>query len=443
MEANFFMAVTLGFITAVAVSIGKWWFKRWFNPLSIYSALWGFCLVNYELRLIQYYPISTIAWVYIAIAWVSLYLGAGTVLLLAKPRESSTARSFGVDVNCLKKVILTLSAIGSLGLISQLLAISHEFGNPVIALITNAGEIYGARISNELYGLNYAGAFSFAACTLAGIYTAKLARLTLVAAIPLVLVTLQLVAVMGRTGLGVAAVLFSVSFLYTPRPVRFSIPGWQRMIGAMLAAALAGGFILVSSIRRLDVNFVGITPGIEKVSEYLPFFPSLYSNFSATPVAFSLYLASPEQGKTGFWGMYTFAPAFRLISRLGFLCSVPAHEENYYTPVPMNTGTYLKNVHSDFGAAGILVFPYLLGASVTLLLIRVSSVPRLLGLTLLANLFVLVVFTFAFNFMLLGDWYIGLVVSALGAIVVDKRMSRADPTGLRKGLRYRSLLLSQ
>jgi hypothetical protein len=122
---------------------------------------------------------------------------------------------------------------------------------------------------------------------------------------------------------------------------------------------------------------------------------------------------------------------------------VPAHEENYYTPVPMNTGTYLKNVHSDFGAAGILVFPYLLGASVTLLLIRVSSVPRLLGLTLLANLFVLVVFTFAFNFMLLGDWYIGLVVSALGAIVVDKRMSRADPTGLRKGLRYRSLLLSQ
>ena len=37
MEANWFMAVTLGFITAVAARIGKSWFKRWFNPLSIYS----------------------------------------------------------------------------------------------------------------------------------------------------------------------------------------------------------------------------------------------------------------------------------------------------------------------------------------------------------------------------------------------------------------------
>jgi oligosaccharide repeat unit polymerase len=235
---------------------------------------------------------------------------------------------------------------------------------------------------------------------------------------PVVLVVLQLFSVMGRTGLGVAAVLFAVSFVYTPKPVRFAIPMWQRLVAGSVAMMLIGTFVAVSAIRHLNVEFAGITPKLEEISEYVPFFPSVYSNFSATPVAFSLYLATPEQQKEGFWGMYTFAPIFRFLSRLGFPCAVPAHEENYYTPVPMNTSTYLKNVYSDFGPAGIATFPFVLGACLALLITRASGT---LGLALLANLFVLAVFAFAFNFMLLGDWYIGLGGSVLGALIADMR----------------------
>ena len=191
MGTNWLMIVILVCLTALAVFVGKSWLGRLFNPLSVYSGLWGLCLINYELRLIQYYEISATAWLYIALAWCSLYLGTGLVLLIGARKKTSSPLP-KTNLKVLKVVIVGLSAVGSLGLISQLLAISREFGNPFVALITNPGDIYGARAANELPALSYAGAFTFAACTLAGIYTAKVGRFTLVGTAPIVLVVFQL-----------------------------------------------------------------------------------------------------------------------------------------------------------------------------------------------------------------------------------------------------------
>lgn len=117
--------------------------------------------------------------------------------------------------------------------------------------------------------------------------------------------------------------------------------------------------------------------------------------------------------------MYTFAPIFRLLSRLGFPTSVPPYEENYWTPFPVNTSTYLKNLHSDFGPSGILFCPFILGAAVASLILQTRRRPRLLGLVLLANIYVLIIFSFSYNFMLSGDWYIASLASVLAAIAVE------------------------
>ncbi len=414
------MAVMLAVITTASVTVGKCWFRHWFNPLSIYSALWGLCLFNYELRLIQYETISRLAWAYILIAWVNLFIGAGVVVLLAPTAHSLESVKFRVCMKRLRNIIVMLTLIGIAGLLSQLLAIQHQFGNPLVALIANASEVYGARTANELSGLSYAGAISFAACALAGVYTARLGRFSLVAAAPLSIMALQMVSVMGRTGLGMAAVLFVSSLVYTPRNVKFTIPRWQKACGCAVAIVLIGSFILVSSIRHLNVNFPGITPSMENVSEVVPFFPSIYSNFSATPVAFSLYLDSPQEKTSTAWGTYTFAPVLRLLSRLGFRTTVPPYEENYYTPVPMNTSTYLKNIHSDFGVSGIVIFPLILGLAAALLIVQSQQSPSIIGIILLANLFVIIVFAFAFDFMLLGDWYISTAVGLASAALARR-----------------------
>src|SRR5690242_1371203 len=89
MEANWWMIFVLVLLTSIAVWVGRAWFHRWFNPLSLYSAVWGFCLCNYELRLIQYENISTWAWTCIFIAWLGFYLGAAVVILLSNRRSLS------------------------------------------------------------------------------------------------------------------------------------------------------------------------------------------------------------------------------------------------------------------------------------------------------------------------------------------------------------------
>jgi oligosaccharide repeat unit polymerase len=427
MEANWPILVLLVLLTSIAVYIGRVWFKQWLNPLSVYSALWGFCLCNYELQLIQYYPISATAWIYMMAAWVSLYLGAAAVLFTGPRVRRPVATRLAVDLNRLRKGILVLSIVGTAGVLGQLFDVMRNFGGGIGTIFLNANDIYVARISNQLSGLPYAGAFSLAACVLAGIHVGKSGKFTFATFLPIVLVALQLLFLMGRGALGIAAVLFSVSALHTPRDPGVRAPRWQLIGGiVLLATILCGVFALVSAIRGLGVDYPGNTAAMDRISEYIPVAPSIYSNFSATPVAFSMYLSSPQEDRHGFWGMYTFAPVFRLFSKLGFPTGVPPYEEDYWTPIPMNTGTYLKNVHSDFGPAGILIFPFSLGAVSAFLVSRIRSRCQLLDVVVLSNICVIIVFSFAFNFMLLGEWYIAAVASVLTAMVVGwKRRGNA------------------
>jgi oligosaccharide repeat unit polymerase len=164
-----------------------------------------------------------------------------------------------------------------------------------------------------------------------------------------------------------------------------------------------------------------MTPAINRISEYVPVFPSLYSNLAAAPVAFSQYLDTPAERKSNLWGQYTFKPILRMLARWGFPFHIEYLEENYDTPVPMNTATYLKNVHSDFGFAGIVLFPYALGALATFLALRLGRKPTLVDLMLLSNLLLLILASPAVNLMVLGDWYISLVVSCTAGLLVQRR----------------------
>ena len=224
-----------------------------------------------------------------------------------------------------------------------------------------------------------------------------------------------------------AAFLFLVSYLYTPKPNRFKAKRWRMVLAVSLSVAiLVSGFVFVSATRGLGVDFPGITPAMESITESIPVFPSLYSNFSATPVALSMYLKSPEEGKTGHWGEFALWPLMRLFARLGLSKAEPLYEEVYYTPVPMNTGTYLKNIDSDFGISGIILFPYLLGAFMAALALRTRTDFRLLDVMVLANLYLIVVFSFVVNFMQQGSWYVSVAGSIVTGIVVKNGLTRTN-----------------
>jgi oligosaccharide repeat unit polymerase len=428
MEVNWPMLAFIAFVSTIAVYVGRMWFKRWFNPLTLYSAIWGFCLFMYELKLIQYYPISREAWFYIAAAWVSLYLGVFTALLAARQGASHSTPPRPINLEHIKRAIIILSVIGGVAVARQAQVVSREFGGLLTAIFSGGNDIYLAKLDNELAFFPYVGACLYAGCTLSGVYTAAKGKLTILALGPIVLLALGSALSMTRAGVIMAAFLFLAAFLQSPREHPFRIKKWQAMLGAAVAVSvLLGGFILVSATRSLGGNFPGTTPAMESITEYIPFFPSVYSNFSATPVALSMYLSTPEELNTGSWGQYTFAPVLRILSRTGLVRDRPRFEEDYDTPVPTNTSTYLKNLDSDFGFAGVLLFPYVLGFTMTLLISGIARSPKVTSIIVLANLYLLIIGSFAVNLMVLGDWYISLIVGVIVGAAIDRRRHSFEP----------------
>ena len=441
MESNWPVAALMAMVTVVAMYVGRICFKRWFNPLSLYSAIWGFCLLTYELKLIQFYAITTEAWFYIATAWTSLYLGAFTALLATRQGASHSSPRSGINLNLLKRAIIVLSVIGGAAVARQMQVVARDFGGLLNAIFVSGNDIYLAKLDNDLAFFPYIGACLYAGCAVSGVYTAVRGKLTGLALLPIVLIALSSALSMTRAGVIMAAFLFLAAFLQTPREHPFRIKKWQAILGVGAAVSvLLSGFILVSATRGLGGNFPGTTPAMESIAEYIPFFPSVYSNFSATPVALSMYLSSPEQRNAGTWGQSTFAPFLRILSRTGLFTERPRFEENYDTPVPTNTSTYLKNLDSDFGFIGVVLFPYVLGFVMTFLMCEISQTLKVTYIVILANLYLIIVGSFAVNLMVLGDWYISLIAGVIAGAVIDRRRRLLKPvTDLMRSPRTETL----
>lgn len=402
------LIIFLSLVTIAAILLGRAMLGRWFNHLSIYSAIWGSVLLLVESRLIYYNAISGMAWLYIGSAWACLYLGSATVLLLHTATRQRSVSDYSELVPRLRNVIVFFSLIAVVGVITQIQAVVREFGSLWLGVFAQGNALYHARVDNPelgLAGTSYVGTFAPGACTLAGIYTARVGRITIAGLIPLVLVVVTGLLAMGRANIILAIIWFTAAFLYTPRH-KFKLRRWQATTAIALAVLLLiGGIGLISGTRGLAVNYYSISPTAERASAYFPLLPPLLFYYTGPVVGFSDYLDHQNKNSHAFWGMYTFAPIFRAISHFGIHTAVPFYEENYYTPTDINVLTYLKNLHSDFGPAGVLVFPWILGALMTWLKLQLDEKESFTYIVVLTHCYLIICFSSIYNPMFLGIWY--------------------------------------
>jgi oligosaccharide repeat unit polymerase len=72
------------------------------------------------------------------------------------------------------------------------------------------------------------------------------------------------------------------------------------------------------------------------------------------------------------FGANTLAPVYRVLAKLGFDTHTSRYQVFYKTPAPANTGTYLREVHADFGVLGVLLIPFLMGFVTTVIWFRIQ-----------------------------------------------------------------------
>jgi oligosaccharide repeat unit polymerase len=396
---------------------------RWYNHLTLYSGTWCASLAFYSFKFIEYYDISLEAWVYIALAWVMLYIGSIAVVFgwnaihhstqpVVKFADSSTQLSS--TVKFLSKVIIALSIISFLAIIYQIYAVLQTFGSVGAALI-QGNLMYRLRVEGELSGIPYATSLPLAACCLAGFYTSLKRKITFLSVLPFLLVSLDGIVVMGRTNIVIAAVLWLAAMFYTPHKRFIS----RKVIYALsfvstLAIAI---FMFVSSLRGLLITFKYEAQKMNDVRKSVVFFPSFYLYVATPPVAFSEYL---QIGEDQFYpGSYTFKPVYNILAKFGLAEPLPLFNQWIRTPEPLNAASYLREIHADFGPVGILIFPFLLSIFVTFLCLRIKYYPSAVYIVLFAHFFAVLLFAWDINIMKLGQWAVSVVMSLIIAMKCD------------------------
>lgn len=420
------------------IIIGRIMLGGWFNHLTLYSLIWTFTLFLNSLRLIKYKPIIIEAWILIFTAWISLYLGTAVVVLCKKiysmPEENNHKKNeaelcgSAYYIRMLGVTIAIFCLLGFIGIITLYYDLIKIFKNIFIAL-GYAGILYQLRVEGIVGGMPYLSSFLYSASWLAGVYTAIRRRINLLTILPLLLIAIHAFLMMARWGALMGAFLFLVAYLYSSKylnPKATRVIKRKMLIPVIIAILLA---LFVSEQVRLlrgvieSFKTYGGTETIEKLRN-VPFFsPSIYFYLSGNPVVLSEYLK--KGGEKNFPGSYTFAPLYRFLAKFDIISRPSYYQPFYYTPVPMNTGTYIREIHADFGEAGVLLFPFFIGLLCGAIFL--ASTLRMSNLLILAYANLIIFTSFVVNAMSLGYLIISFFLS-LGTLLVIKHYARKKLT---------------
>jgi oligosaccharide repeat unit polymerase len=374
------------------------------------------------------------AWIFMISAWILLYLGSAVIIIIrhlngdvdikSKPSDFIGEPNESLDgfINILKILIIVLSILGTLSIVSYWIVLTKTFGNIVIALAQTA-LWYHLRVRGDItQGIPYLSSLILVCCLFAGIYSGVKGKITFLSIIPLVLIIIYSILSMGRAAILIAITLYITSHLtsykyFNTQGTKSQTRKWIITIAIIVVLAMFSAE-QIRALRRIGESYKRY--GENKSMSVLrntPFLtPSVYFYLSGEPVVLSEYIQkNREQVPTG-W--YTFAPIYRILAKMGLTKKPPYVQPFYLIPAPMNTGTYLRELHADFGIAGVVLFPFLLGLVCSILILsRSYSVTKMI---VLAHLYVYTVMTFICNAIGLGNWLISFLVSFFLAQIIDR-----------------------
>jgi oligosaccharide repeat unit polymerase len=411
----------------------------------MYAGIWGMMLALFELKLIDYYDLSYETWIVIIDGFSAFFFGSVTMLIMKKlyRLEPSTASDWDYlgmrerQVRSIRFVLWLLSIVSFLAVAQHWYILLKMFGsfknvivmgNILYSVVRSSGELKG--------GIPYFDAFALSGTLFGGIYTALRGKVSLLAIAPILIVVSQAVSGMGRAALLVALILFlSGYFLAVPRNAHIAHAAKDKFkiaigLGIGLSILVAGAEF-VRANRHVQENINGASESLNRLSGSSVITPTIYLYLSGHPGVLNQYLKTGEE--KGLWGGNTFSPIYRILAKFGADTYVSDYESAYRIPVRINTGTYLRELHADFGDLGVLLVPYVLGLFCSFLWFRYEQRRSMMSLALLAHLYIIVGASFFLQATRWGYWLVSLLGAIASAIIIDRRKT------LRRVVQYDEL----
>ena len=148
---------------------------------------------------------------------------------------------------------------------------------------------------------------------------------------------------------------------------------------------------------------------------------SYYVYATGSFTAFNEYIETAEPYVTK--GKALFTPVFRFLEKLGLVNDDGINYIYEYVkiPFPFNVFTYLRDIYSDFGHIGFYIIPYIVGAISTYISISLRFKFSLPKIFMLIYLYMFIMFSVIYNPFSFGINVIGLTVSLIIGIVLERK----------------------
>ena len=393
-----------------SIILSKHYFGKWFNHISLYSAIWSLMIFLFDLRLISYLELSDKTWFVIVGAYIAFILGVLTILSARRVFNKTnsfptvpdfTSVLFSNNAKKLKIIILILSIVGILSALQHWKVLFDEYGN-LVNIMIEAFKIYRTRTEGDLEGVvPYIWLTIHAGVVLAGLYTAYKKRITILALLPILALLLKEIANFSRAGILLGFVEYFVSFMlmrhYLSAQLRSTIKAKKLGIIFTIIVVFTLMALSASAIRYLRHPIDEMKGSTKELSTFKGSFflsPGIYLYASSHVAVLDKHLQEEAQAKLV--GNKTISPIYRFLSGFDLVEKPEYHQKGYYIPQWTNTGTYLRDIHADFSYWGVFLIPFIIGLVTTYYWFKFYETGLLSNYIILVYMYLIICMSFLF-----------------------------------------------
>lgn len=406
--------------------IGKRIFEYWFNPITIYSFVWTGLISLYQLKLFKYYELSFETWFVVFLSFYSFFFGiilyyyfTRDKRIIYKPLKLSINEIIQ-NTQLIKLIILTTGLIALVSSLQNWYILLKEYDS-VVNILINAQEIYQKRVDGEIKGvLPYTWAFGFVSIFFAAILSAKQNKFSFLTIFPLVAIVLKDLAMIARSNilfgfLEFGTVFILVKVFFNNNGIKIGRPNKRNIIIGfiMILILVIGSATIVRSVKGTIESFKASTNTLSKIRSGVFITPSLYLYLSSHVGVLNKYLLVNDEPEKTKFGQNTFESIYNILSKFDLATSPGSYQRGYYIPMWTNTGTYIREIHADFGAVGLIVIPFMLGFFSIYYWVKFFETGELYSLNILIHLILIIWFSFLTMITRQGGWYISLFATLI------------------------------
>ncbi len=407
--------------------LGKRLFKNWMNHLSLYCIIMGAIIFFYELKLLPYVDLIPLAWFFIISSFVSFLFGILTVISARQLQSTNEIISEKINLELpifsdsgktIKYAILLLGLISIFSGLQHWAVLISKFGS-IPAVLINANTIYRLNVNREIEGfIPYLPIVGYVAIFFAGIYAAYKGKFTFLTFLPFIGIILKELATVGRAGMLLALMEFIFTFSLFRNLLKKDANNSFKFSkkNAVVAFLILFIFIIASAsfvklFRGSAEYYSGASKELREFRHNLILSPSIYLYLSSEVGVLSQYVKDNNEELK--FGQNTFLPIYDILAKLGAFKRVNDVQRGYFIPMWTNTGTYIRELHSDFGSAGIYLGPYILGLLITWLWFKFYREKSLIVFVFLVYMYLVVGFSFLEMVTRISYWFVSLFAIVL------------------------------